>query len=279
MPKKKSTTKPVYSVLTYNVNGYEILHEIPNPSPMAEYIYVTDDKSITSNTWKIIYVDNPYDDPFELCYQIRFNPFNYVNTNIVVRIDGSMSVTGDLDSMVKFFIDNNYDIALSPHPTRNQLIPEYNAWIKYRNYTKEQAVHVLTTIKSIFNFDVLNYKALFQYNFMIQKNNKINNNLNNITLSLLHFLAPQNKSIERIDQTVGSFVFNHFISILNPNTMLVPESVCDGSVFTWFQHNSNNKLSTVQKPIQPFLFNKPTTFSYPIDKINDFVPYDNNDKS
>ena len=37
---------PKYSVLTYNVGGYEKIHEIKEKSPNAEYIYVTDDPTL-----------------------------------------------------------------------------------------------------------------------------------------------------------------------------------------------------------------------------------------
>lgn len=34
-----------YSILTYNIGGYEVLHEVENPSENCEYVYVTDDKA------------------------------------------------------------------------------------------------------------------------------------------------------------------------------------------------------------------------------------------
>ena len=45
-----------YSVLTFNLGGYEVIHEIPKSAinPEIEYIYVTDDDSITSDTWTIV---------------------------------------------------------------------------------------------------------------------------------------------------------------------------------------------------------------------------------
>ena len=47
-----------YSVLSFIIgHGYEILHEISNPQNDVEYLMITDDPNLTSNTWTIIYDD------------------------------------------------------------------------------------------------------------------------------------------------------------------------------------------------------------------------------
>ena len=49
-----------YSVLTFNVGGYEIIHEITKEAinQEIEYIYVTDDETIKSDTWTVVYEHN-----------------------------------------------------------------------------------------------------------------------------------------------------------------------------------------------------------------------------
>src|SRR5574344_1312138 len=99
--------KPRYSVLSYIIGNYEVVHEIEEITEGVEYVLVTDNHSLTSSTWNVVYVDNPHpEDPFDLCYQIRFNPFDYVTTDIVIRIDGSMRVAGNLDYLVDYFNKN-----------------------------------------------------------------------------------------------------------------------------------------------------------------------------
>ena len=44
-----------YSVLTFIFGDYEIVREIKEPSPDAEYILVTDNHNLKSDTWKIVY--------------------------------------------------------------------------------------------------------------------------------------------------------------------------------------------------------------------------------
>ena len=76
MAKKKKQYK--YSVLTYNFNNYEIMHEPAYVDPDAEYVYVTDDKNMKSDTWKIV-TDESLEGmgKWEKMYFVRYNPFLY----------------------------------------------------------------------------------------------------------------------------------------------------------------------------------------------------------
>lgn len=246
-----------YSVLTYNIGGYEILHEIKEKSDRAEYIYVTDDRSITSSTWTVVYVDNPHpEDPFELCYKIRFNPFDYVHTDLVVRIDGSMGIEKNLDEIVDFF-NNGFDIALCIHPTRANLYDEYVAWVVQRGYPREQAEKVLNFIQYFEGYDVKKDSGLYQYNFMIQRKDKKNLRLNEMTLALAHYLAPEDKQIDRLDQTLGSFVINKYFSDMK--VMPVDQHLFDGKFFTWYVHNSDIPMNCGGECRPPILFGQEIT--------------------
>lgn len=47
-----------YTVLTYIIGDYETVHEIgfdPATTPHVEYLLITDNKNLTSNTWKVVY--------------------------------------------------------------------------------------------------------------------------------------------------------------------------------------------------------------------------------
>ena len=247
-----------YSVLTYIVGNYEIVHEVKEKDPEAEYVLVTDNPNLTSETWEIKLVDNPHpEDPFDLCYQIRFNPFVYVNTDIVVRIDGSMQVNKSLAPIIKKFNDDQYDIALMFHPTRATLYDEYVAWANSRGYNSEQANKILNFLARFEGYDVKNYKGLYQYNFMIQRNTKVNNDLNRMTLALLKYLAPVGKQVERVDQTIGSFIINKYFNQMK--IMWWDERLCHSQFFTWMAHNTNTPFTFggVETLSKPFAFNKP----------------------
>lgn len=246
-----------YSVLTYNIGGYEIIHEIEEKSDRAEYIYVTDDKTITSSTWTVVYVENEHpDDNFDLCYKIRFNPFDYVHTDVVVRIDGSMGINKNLDSIVDFF-NNGFDLCVCIHPTRSNLYDEYVAWVQQRGYDVKQAERILSFIQYMEGYDVKKNSGLYQYNFMIQRKNAKNLNLNRMTLDLLYYLAPEGKEIERVDQTVGSFVLNKYFSDMK--VLPVDHRLFDKSYFTWYAHGSNTPLNCGYESSTPYMFGEEIT--------------------
>ena len=252
-----------YSVLTFNIGGYEVLHEIEVKSDRAEYIYVTDDRSITSSTWNVVYVDNPNpEDNFDLCFKVRYNPFDYVNTDVVIKIDGSMGVSGNLDYLVDYFNKENYDICLEMHPTRMNLYDEYLAWVRQRNYPIEQANKVLSFIQGFEGYDVKKNVGLYQYNFMIQRKNKHNLDLNEMTHSLCKYLAPEGKEIDRLDQTIGSFVINKYFNKLK--VLPVSQNVAlSGTYFKWYGHNSDKQMVAGENEYcQPYLFGEPINTIY-----------------
>lgn len=244
-----------YSVLTYNINGYEIIHNIPKEcmNPDIEYVYVTDDHSITSDTWTVVYADDLTGSTFDKCYQIRFNPFKYVHTNTVMRIDGSMGIVRDVMPIFEYFDKYGYVASVMIHPTRRLMVPEYEAWIRQRGYPIDQANKCLNVM--IQNGYDLNYQGLYQYNFMIQRNDEMNNTWNKVTYETLQKLATEPDTAERIDQTIGSFILNKFFS--DQKIMPVGQYLCDGLFFNWYVHGTNNKMDCNDRYfIEPYLFNK-----------------------
>ncbi len=48
-----------YTVLTYIFNGYEQVHEVGEKDFDADYVLVTDDPNLKSETWRVIYDPMP----------------------------------------------------------------------------------------------------------------------------------------------------------------------------------------------------------------------------
>ena len=111
-------------------------------------------------------------------------------------------------------------------------------------------------------YDVKKNIGLYQYNFMIQRKNKVNLDLNRMTLSLCKYLAPEGKEIDRLDQTIGSFVINKYFNKLK--VLPVSQGVAiSGKYFKWYAHNSNKQLySGNYEYCQPFLFGEPINTVY-----------------
>ena len=233
-----------------------MLREVIHKSPNADYIYVTDDKSITSETWKVCYIDDPNpEDVFSTCYNIRFNPFDYATTDVVLRIDGSIQCLDHTDEIINYFNRGGYDICLLAHSIRYSISDEYDVWCKVRGYPRAQANRILSYMMSQ-GYDVFNYRGLYQYGFMIQRRNPVNAELNAATLSLLHELAQEGKIVERIDQTVGSFMINSQFSD-RLKVMVVDERILHSKFFRHFPRRGWNENLFEGSVIQPYLLNKP----------------------
>ena len=248
-PKKR------YTVLTYIFNGYENVHEIKEKDPKAEYILVTDDKKLKSRTWKVVHDESLEGlSPFDKCYEVRFHPFRYANSDIVVRIDGSVEVKKSFKPIIDKFEEGGYDRCLMIHPRRNTMKPEYDVWIEHRNYPKEQAEKCLAFMKGV-GYD-LKSKGLYQGCFEVLRRNHANDALNDLTFATLKYLGDEEK-IERLDQTITSFWANHLFSD-KLKVMPVSEYLVTSSPFMqWYVHKSKSPLQTVGDVIPPMLFGKP----------------------
>lgn len=229
-----------YSILTYNFGGYEIMREVVHPKDDVEYVYVTDDRNLTSKTWKII-VDESLEglSPFDKCYSVRFNPFKYVSSDICIRVDGSIVVDGNADGLIEKFEEGNYDMACVAHRYRDNMVDEYDAWVRLRGYAPEQARRCLTYITS-HGYD-LNTKGMFECGFIVQKRNDICKQINKKTFEVLKELG-NGKEIERNDQTIFTFVvYNWF----KDKTNILPLSglIVHSDMFRLCFHNSTDEIA------------------------------------
>lgn len=245
-----------YSVLVYNINNYEVLHEIPAEFKRddVEYVYVTDDINAKSDTWTVVYEPNLSGGTFDKTYQIRFNPFKYCHSDICVRFDGCMDFAQDITPIVDQFKETNSDVCVSVHPARNTMYDEYSAWISIRNYPQAEAAKALIFMEKS-GYDIKNYKGLYQLNFLIERNNEKTEFLNKITYDIMKYLGDEN-DIHRIDQTIFSYVLNVYgkaldLKIMNVSAMTVRE------FFNVYNHGTYEKNYYNAPHIKQYIMNKP----------------------
>lgn len=262
-----------YSVLTYNFGNYDSqVFEIKEKSPNAEYVYVTDNPDVKSDTWEVKVIENKWpNDIFRVCWEVRYNPFNYVKNDIVVRIDGSVEVLRNLDPLVQYFVEGDYEMAVMLHPYCDTIYNEYSRWIMARNYPVEQANKVIKYLASVMKYDVVNNKGLAQYNVMIHRNDKINGSINEGTMWLLKYLAMDDKEVDRLDQTIGSAVIQHFYPQLK--LMYLGPAITNGTWFNWRAHSTGSVIEYKDPFIEPYFYNRqvnlcPLTIAETFDKFS-----------
>ena len=229
-----------YTVLTYIFGGYEKVHEVVEKDPDADYVLVTDDENLRSETWRVVVDKMPKKSAFGKCYEVRFHPFRYADTPILVRVDGSIEVRKSLKAVVDEFERGRYDRCVMMHPYRNTMPVEYEEWVRTRNYPLLQAAKVMKAMER-FGFD-LETKGMIQGCFEVVRNSGENNDVNDMVFGML-CLMGMNGKIERIDQTVTTFVIERFFPKMK--LMAVSEHiVTDGKLMQWYWHKSDRLIYT-----------------------------------
>lgn len=231
-----------YSVLTYVFGTYEKLREVKcDIEPDVEYICVTDNENLKSDTWKII-VDDSLNDKgvFDKCFSVRYNPFKYVNSDICIRIDGSIGIFKSLTPLVDEFLKSDCDALFMLHPYRDNLIVEYNTWIQYRKFPIERAKKHVQFLQRI-GYD-FNKKGMIEIGFNICKNTKLNDDINRVMYSTMKYLGDEN-DIDRLDQTVISAILERYFPEIK--IFFVGEEIIHSDYLKWFGHNTDNEIGYV----------------------------------
>ena len=253
-----ATNNERYTVLTYNINGYEIIHPVLEKSDRARYIMVTDDPNLKdeSGSWEIVVDDTLSGSTMDKCYQIRFNPFKYTDDKIVLRIDGSIGVNKSLDPIIDRFLKEPYDMSIMLHPTRQTLYDEYLVWVNARQYPVEQANAVLGFLQAGEGYPVKDYKGMLQGGFQIQRNNRLNNDFNRMVYAFLKYLGDKTTEIERVDQTIASFVLQKYFG--KANIMFFDQRIIQCEYLTLYPHHSDQPFAAmdVKDMKEPYWLNK-----------------------
>ena len=251
---------PKYSVVTINIGSYELVREIEVKSENAEYILITDDPNLKSETWTIKLVENKYPkDNFYTVFNIRYNIFDYINTDIAFVIDGSIKIVNNLDIFIEKMEENNADCCLFLHNFNWTLKQEYIAWTEWRNYPDEQVEKIKKIIGDYWFYD---HKGLFVRTAMIQKNTNDINKWNQLSFEYCKLLKYNKDSeVDRVDQTISSYILQkYFYDTIRPIYVSI-ELLNTGKYLQWFGHGNNRRLysipnNNIRSIFKPYFFDK-----------------------
>ena len=220
--------------------------------PNAEYILITDNPTLKSETWRVVLEPMDGMTDFEKVCQVRYNLFRYAETELCVRIDGSIGINRPLGTIISKMQEGRYDRCLMLHPRRNTMPSEYAAWVRSRGYSQHQADRCMAAMRTAcYSMD---YRGLFQTCFEVVRRNEVNSSLNEQTLTLLQTLA-EDGHIERVDQTIFSFVLNRYYSDQLKVLPVLESIITDRRLMTWYLHGSDRFNPSRQK-INSYMFNR-----------------------
>ncbi len=267
-----------YSIITCNFGNYELIREISNPLSDVEYIYVTDDETITSNTWTVIY-DKRYDkikEPFDKVVEFRSRVLDYCNSDICLRLDGSIKFRGDYyEELVKTFNDDNYDISFIMSPRCSNIIHELEDWEYIRGLPKNIINNFLefadnnSLVKNVLT------NSICCLGLLLQRKNDLNRLINARQFAELNYFKNEYgyDSYFRCDQIFFTYVINNYFRGIK--VLPLSYDVIFNKSSCLMRHNTNTPIYEFKLNLRNtvFLFDEPLkklfngyTWYYQIDK-------------
>jgi hypothetical protein len=110
---------------------------------------------------------------------------------------------------------------------------EYQAWLECRNYSPTQRGKCYAMFNAA-NYDT-KYKGLYQGTVRICHNTPLNQKIDQAVFNTLVKLGT-NGVIERLDQTIYSFILNKYFS--NIKVFPFSQQIFQSKYMTWMAHNT-----------------------------------------
>lgn len=239
---------PKYSILSCIFANYEMVREIPKPNPDIEYIMVTDNPNLKSETWNILYypqlLDYP-EGPDRWAY-VRYHPFEFVNTDICLYIDGSIQIKEDPIDMLDYFAGMSWEYGTLQNTIVNNIRAEVDRWAYYEYYgfTKKDEDRVIKFL------DDVGYQSegLLQSTIIIYKNTKLTHMINDHTWTTMFLWGPD-KQVDRINQTALTYAV-YKMAYHDPRFVLMHNRFLFSK---WFEYYYHNTTISQREGFEPFI--------------------------
>lgn len=189
-----------YTIIQVNTNNYDRVYE--NNDLDAEERLLFTDIIHKVNNWTQIKLESNKDYPFDDVFKIRWNPFNFTDSDYVIWIDGSIAITGSVKRYIEQMIKSGADFATLKHPFRDNIYSEYLEWCRIRNYDKFKAFKWMAYMEEN-GWDPKN-KGLYQVTVCIFKNTDRVKEFGKAVIEQLHNFNGEH--LERLDQTVVTYL-------------------------------------------------------------------------
>lgn len=228
----------LYSVLTVNTNTYEPVREVKNPNPAVEYVCVTDNPELKSETWKIIYVENVY------FLDVKHHQYDYVSTDVCLWLDGSYQIDDDpTESFVLPFIKSKKEFAISLHDVRHNCIEECVYWM-YTRPNRMSLKNGSAFIVNVISNGGIIFDTLFQTSCMLTKKTKNVCSIFNKLIELENKLSADGRYSD--DQTTLSYIANIYYPNWNGWLLMNFASTSCNTFFHWCNHGTDSSIVSKQ---------------------------------
>ena len=126
----------VYSVLTGN---YDKVHEILYKQQGVEYVLFTNNRTLTSTTWDVRYLDNVSDDLL-LSRKVKMLPHKFLDKaySASVYIDANAYIFGEISTLVSF-LDEGTVFAVTRHSNTDSVKEELDVCVRTKGVNPKDA--------------------------------------------------------------------------------------------------------------------------------------------
>ena len=126
----------VYTVLT---GDYDMVHEILFKQPGVDYLLFTNNKNVTSSTWRVRLVDSSLDDVI-LSREIKMLPDKYLDKQYTasIYVDANAFIYGDIANLVST-LNSSTTFAVSRHVNTNSVKEEIEVCIRTKGINRTKA--------------------------------------------------------------------------------------------------------------------------------------------
>ena len=238
-----------YSVLTYIFNNGDILRDAPKEDNV-EYICVTDDYTLKSNTWKIIVDEDLKNINPELAsFYVRYHPFKYCTGDVCIRIDGSVQIKNSLLSIFQEFDVSGNDICIMTNSRALTIKQELSWWIS--SHYKELKQKQIELYKDL-NIDINDF-GVIQSPLSITRNSDICNQCDDLCYNIIEKLSTKQLTA-RPTQVIMTVAIKLTTDL---KIMFVDENLIQSNIMQWYNHN-NYKIRKSRFCVKhDYFFDKP----------------------
>ena len=213
----------VYTCIT---GDYDNLIEIKNKEKNIDYYCFTNNKSIKSNTWNVIYIEEKLSNLL-LARKIKILGHEIINNyDIQLWMDASVEFDKRILDFIKTYKTNKDNFVCFKHGERKNILEEMDACLRFRKERKDN----INKLKEFYKKENYNYD-----NGLIESTVFIRNIKDPIVFKAMNIWFDTLKDYSYRDQ----LSFNYAVFKTGLKVKYINEKVFDNSWFKWIEHNHN----------------------------------------
>ena len=230
-----------YCVATCIFNDYDLVREPLIIDNDCDYYLFTDNKNLTSDNWKIIYLEK-FDTNLltgvQKTYMWKYSLYKYIpnlsNYDYIIRIDASILIVNSLNEIIRQMCEYKYDLSIGIHPDRNNRFDEYSVWESARNLESRFIEQYNNFVNDVMQNN--NYYGLCENTVQIYKcNKKVFNLLDSCYAYINYYCNFEDANDQCYFSDILSFYINNLRIHWHSNKLYI-----DGKYLCLYYHNTTD---------------------------------------